>query len=179
MGSLVVLGDSPASASSPCPGPDSPCLTLTPSSGPVGTTVRISGHIHSDIQSWRQAFRDPGYFALVSDFAQGFPGHPGECELLVGGDGGKARVSRDGAVKGAFVVGGTGSCFQQSGRYATQPGRYYLSIGCHACQVAVFDVSASLPFTGSWTVWQMQLTGLLLLLGAAFVLAGRRRAQPI
>jgi hypothetical protein len=174
----LMSADEPSSGSS-CPGPDSPCLTLTPNNGPVGTTVRISGRIHTDLKTWREAFRDPAYFALIHDYGHGFAGHAGLCVLLVGGDDGHARIARDGTVEGSLVVGATGSCFQESGTYPTQPGRYDLSIGCHACAVAVFDITSRLPFTGAATVGQVAVAELLLLLGVVLVVAGRRHIGAV
>jgi hypothetical protein len=155
-----------------------PCLTLTPSSGPVGTHVRISGTITHDLSNWRSQFDNPAYFALIREFAHGFPGGPSECELLIGGDAGQVHLAIDGRVTGSFIVGASGSCFQRdSTEYPTQPGTYRLSVGCHACPLANFAVtSGGLPFTGRPTRWEVAAGLLLLLTGSALMLAGRRQS---
>src|SRR5438270_11149515 len=84
----------PASAQS------APSFTLSPSSGPVGTTVQFTGQVDP---SQIEAFRSPAYFTLLADV-------PG-CELLVDLHNTHIGVDDAGAVSGSFTVGGTGQCF--------------------------------------------------------------------
>jgi hypothetical protein len=176
---LVFLAgaQTPALAAANCPdsAPTDPCLTLTPSSGPVGTQVQISGRITHDRGTVRRQFHHPSYFGLIHDFTGGFPGHAGECELLVGTDPSQIHLAADGRVTGSFVVGSSGSCFQEDGTHATQPARYDLSVGCHACSVASFQVTETLPFTGWPLGWLPAAAVLMILSGGALVLMTERR----
>jgi hypothetical protein len=154
--SLIVLAFAalpvaPAHAAG-CPdlGATDPCLTLTPDHGPAGTHVQISGRITSHLSTWRAAFDNPdGYFALYTDIPPG-SGPLAGCELIIGGDHATVSMTADGVVTGSFIVGRTGTCFQQSDvEHPTQPGRYVLAVGCQACGVANFTVTpSSLAFTG-------------------------------
>ena len=141
----VIAFAAPAQAAG-CPAWNSgdPCLTLAPAAGPVGTHVRISGRITSDLAMWRDQFRDPAYFALLQDVSRG-------CELIGGTEHGTIALAADGTVTGSFTVGGTGTCFQGNGaEVPIQPGNYVLAVGCHAGGVGYFTVTrGSLPFTGS------------------------------
>lgn len=158
--------------------PNDPCLTLTPDRGPIGTRVEISGRVHSHISLWRGEFQNSAFFALIRDFPHGWPGGPSECELLVGADRETAHVSVNGRVSGSFTVASSGSCFQHQSEisYPTQKGRYGLSIGCHACEVAEFTVTDSaLPFSGGASiVLQTMVAAFALVSGIALLMLGRR-----
>jgi hypothetical protein len=116
----------------------------TPSSGPVGTRVRITGRITDDLATWQTYFRDPGYFDLLRNATVGVPAG---CELLVHAEQESIRMDAAGQVSGSFVVGSTGGCFQRGRSYAPGAGQYDLAIGCHACGVATFRITG-LPSTG-------------------------------
>src|SRR5437763_827470 len=57
MATGVILGSSQPAAAATCSGfpwdPASPCLTLHPGSGPIGTHVTFSGHLPKDAALWR------------------------------------------------------------------------------------------------------------------------------
>jgi hypothetical protein len=173
----LAVTPSPARAAPNCPGsaPTDPCLTLTPGSGPVGTHVRVTGRITRDLANVRDQFHNPSYFALIHEFDHGFPGHPGECELLVGAGPFHLHLTASGLVSGSFIVGKSGGCFQEDGSDPTQPGRYGLVVGCHACTVASFQITGGLPFTGEPTGWLATAGLLMLVCGSAIVLSARPR----
>ncbi|MHB2023333.1 MAG: hypothetical protein ACYCO3_08395 [Mycobacteriales bacterium] len=139
-----------------------PEFTLTPSSGPVGTTVTFRGRLTSaQIPIYGPELARPGYFALLTDVAAECaaaapPGHCAHgpanlrgCELILGLDHPLVRFNpTTGAVSGSFRVGRTGSCFQTNpvaGPVPALPGRYSLGIGAHASSFASFVITHAIP----------------------------------
>jgi hypothetical protein len=107
-------------------------ITLQPSSGPVGTRVKVMG----------SGF-DPALYSaplvpltLNRTFADG-------CSLVGGVHEVHLNVTRAGKLRGHFVITAHGSCFQQPGRrHAVTPGVYQIAIGCMACNVHGFRVTS-------------------------------------
>lgn len=168
-------------------------FTLTPSSGPVGTTVRINGHLsRAQIKEFGRLLEPPfAYFGLITEVHRSCsaaagpcvvgPARLAGCELDGGATGQTLTFSRTtGRVHGSFVVGGGGSCFQSqpdSRRHPTLPGRYVLTIGCHACEVAYFTVSPqSTAATGAAVAPMLCIAAVLIIVG--IVLTGRGRSRP-
>ena len=159
--------------------PADPSLVLTPSSGPVGTRVQISGQLQASQASlWIGLFERPGYFNLE------WPNLPGCGDLIV--DLGNPTISIEPTsmrVTGSFTVGSSGGCFQSNGLlHSTVPGSYLLIIGCHVCSVRSFTVTASgstttgssLPSTGFHATAPIALASFLTATGLLLVATSRR-----
>ena len=161
---LVMAFPAAASADS-----TTPTLTLTPATGPPGTHVTITGHLSAtQLPVWEPMLKAPEIFTLLTDISA--PCEPNAttrctrgptslagCELLDGAINGVIHLNEStGTVTGSFIVGGTGTCVQSEPDAATHsapPGRYALSIGCPACEVGEFTLTApssepTLPATG-------------------------------
>jgi hypothetical protein len=84
-------------------------------------------------------------------------------------------------VKGHFVIsGGRQGCHQGEGSECFLPGSYIVGLGCTACQVSVFHITAgSLPFTGRALTPQAVTALGLLMSGAVLVRLGRRRRSGV
>lgn len=192
MGVSVVLGpllvSSPTAVSAATS--STPQLTLTPDSGPAGTLVQISGQLTPPQAAEAGEFEHPGYFNLLTEVtgrcpsgsqcAQD-PGNLAGCELIVALVAPAVHVDPTTLqISGSFRVGDSGTCFQDRPdalRHPTLPGFYALSIGCHACQVGFFTVTAgaALPNTGSKSAELAVLGVLLLISGTVVTLLSRDR----
>jgi hypothetical protein len=160
--------------------PNNPCFTLTPSFGPVGTRVVVTGELTVNNSQWRSLLRSnqAGLTALAV---------PGAGCLLEGGGIAdfQAHVNAEGMVRGHFtVVGGRQGCHQSSGRDAFRPGVYAVEVGCSVCQVAVFRIAPSatrLAFSGPRPpVVPATLAGLALIaVGVALLLGARLRRRRL
>jgi hypothetical protein len=161
---LVMAFPAAASADS-----TTPTLTLTPATGPPGTHVTITGHLSAtELPVWAPMLKAPEIFTLLTDISAACepsattrctrgPTSLAGCELLDGAINGVIHLNEStGTVTGSFIVGGTGICVQSEPDAATHsapPGRYALSIGCPACEVGEFTLTApssepTLPATG-------------------------------
>lgn len=161
---LVMAFPAAASADS-----TTPTLTLTPATGPPGTHVTITGHLSAtQLPVWAPMLKAPEIFTLLTDISATCepnattrctrgPTSLAGCELLDGAINGVIHLNEStGTVTGSFIVGGTGICVQSEPDAATHsapPGRYALSIGCPACEVGEFTLTApssepTLPATG-------------------------------
>lgn len=100
-------------------------MTLRPERGPAGTRIRIRGRCFDPRQDHAFAYG----VLLIREFTR-----PRECELIAGGRQ-RFRVAADGTARGHVVVPASGDCFQRRYRRRLTPGRYRMSIGCHACPV--------------------------------------------
>ena len=113
-----------------------PHVWLFPTQGPPGTQVRIVGgcFLGSFWRHWRSGY---GMF-LLRQFIE-----PRECELIAGVLDPVLRIRR-GWAEGAFTVpAGRGSCFQHLYERRITPAIYSLGLGCHACNIARFRVTAT------------------------------------
>lgn len=181
---VVTAGGAAEAESATCSGqtwdPNNPCLTLTPSVGPVGTRVVVTGELAVDTGQWRSLLRSnqAGLTAIAV---------PGARCLLEGGGIANfhAHVSAEGKVRGHFrVVGGRQGCHQSSGTDTFRPGVYAVEVGCGGCQVAVFRIdppATDLAFSGPRPpVVPVTLAGLALIaVGVALVVAGRLRRRAV
>ncbi len=132
------LSGSPPPTSSPSTGPFGlPTVTVTPDHGPVGTRVHLEGDGFTD-PYWQEVGRTHGggYGVFLIGSA------PGGCELIAGGDF-TIRIGADGHLTAEVTVSGTGNCFQMDRTAQVRPGRYAIGIGCHACEVAEFRITAA------------------------------------
>jgi hypothetical protein len=164
--SAVLVMAFPAAASADS---TTPTLTLTPATGPPGTHVTITGHLSAtQLPVWAPMLKAPEIFTLLTDISATCepnattrctrgPTSLAGCELLDGAINGVIHLNESsGTVTGSFIVGGTGICVQSEPDAATHsapPGRYALSIGCPACEVGEFTLTApssepTLPATG-------------------------------
>jgi hypothetical protein len=146
-----------------------PTFTLTPASGPPGTHVTITGRLSAaQLPVWAPMLSTPDVFLLLADLSANCaatldvctpgPASLEGCELMVG-------------------VTNEVACFQSMPDAAPRwapAGRYALSIGCQACEVATFTLTApsTLPFTG-FPVLLTSLCGFLLV-GTGLLLLRRR-----
>jgi hypothetical protein len=166
-----------------------PTFTLTPASGPPGTHVTITGRLSAaQLPVWAPMLSTPDVFLLLADLSANCaatldvctpgPASLEGCELLVGVTNEVVHVDEaTGIVTGSFVAGADGTCFQSMPDAAPRwapAGRYALSIGCQACEVATFTLTApsTLPFTG-FPVLLTSLCGFLLV-GTGLLLLRRR-----
>jgi hypothetical protein len=146
-----------------------PTLTLIPATGPAGTHVTITGHLSAaQLPVWAPILKAPEIFTLLTDISASCAPNatsrctPGPtslagCELLDGAVDGVIHVNDStGVVTGSFIVDGRGTCVQSDPDAATHsapPGKYALSIGCPACEIGEFTLTApssepTLPATG-------------------------------
>ena len=102
-----------------------PVVSLTPQRGPEGTRIRIRGRCFDPAHDYDSAYG----VLLIRQFTR-----PRECELIAGGRQ-RFEVDADGTATGYVVVAARGNCFQRRYRRRVTPGRYRMSIGCHACRV--------------------------------------------
>ena len=160
-----------------CPPPalHMPCLIASPAAGPVGTTVRIHGHIGPKFAWWRRAVIANPFIELGREF-------PGGC----GGEGGTRadtiRIAPDGTVTGSFVVASREHCFQTDRYHTTTPGVYSIVAGCLACQNGTFRVTAARKGALASTGWPIRSTTALAamaILGGLACVRLARRARRI
>ena len=111
---------------------DAGSVVLHPTGGPVGTRVTFEGDVNPTVIA---LMRQHAYFNLIHELPH--------CELLLELLQPTIEVGDTGHVTGSFVVGREGRCFQQDRTVVAVPGRYGLSIGCHACDLAEFQVTAA------------------------------------
>jgi hypothetical protein len=112
-----------------------PHLVLMPTEGPVGTRVVFVGDCFAG-PYWAEDVLHGAYgMFLLRDLAG--------CEQIVGAEPFEIRRAPGGRVRGSFTVGSEGGCFQSDGPpRAVVPGAYRLGLGCHACLVATFRITA-------------------------------------
>jgi hypothetical protein len=121
-------------------------LWLFPSSGPVGTRVHFVGDCFIfSAQSSRRGFVRSGFVRTDGIFLVrhlGGSDSSDECEQVVATVPFDLEIVR-GRAEGFFTVGSEGTCSQQAeGSPQVQPGRYRVSVGCHACSTdGVFVVT--------------------------------------
>lgn len=128
-------------------------LELSPDQGPIGTRVTISGEVpFTEMQLWTDQWAHLGYFHIGREFPPSTRFPDTGCELLGAVINGEIHLDPNTRkVTGSFTVPSTGTCFQarpDERTYSITPGTYWLSIGCHACQVATFTITGQLPRTG-------------------------------
>jgi hypothetical protein len=113
-----------------------PVAALIPNHGPVGTRVEMVGHCFVGAQ-WQRKYPASGYGVSVlrEINLDGF-----DCELIAGGRK-EITITRDGRMRGYFIVPDDGGCFQSKRTALVTPGSYRLIIGCHTCAVADFRVT--------------------------------------
>ncbi|HEY8728585.1 MAG TPA: hypothetical protein VIL94_03310 [Acidothermaceae bacterium] len=156
MASAAVVMAFPAAASADS---TTPTFTLTPATGPAGTHVTITGQLSAtQLPVWVPMLKAPEIFTLLTDISASCepttatPCAPAPtglvgCELLDGAVGGVIHVEEStGAVTGSFIVGTTGTCVQSTpdaASHVAPPGRYALSVGCPACEVGAFTLTAA------------------------------------
>jgi len=133
-------------------------VVLSPTSGPIGTVVQVSGFVPPATRG-NDTHPSHGLYADISR----------DCELEVDTASDHLTVdTKTGAVSGSFVILGHGTCRMTDDAPRPVPaGKYELWIGCTACGVASFTITrgSALPFTGA-PVW------LLLIAGIAAIVAG-------
>jgi hypothetical protein len=140
-----------------------PCLTLTPSSGPDGTRVQISGRVRGPVPEF---LTDRQFHGLLGEVGRRTGGP--ECEVGAGAEDYQLAIDRNGNVRGSFKVAARGlaDCHQTDRRHVYEPGPYVLWSGCHACGFAVFRLTSagprSLPYTGTVPITALALAGLCL-----------------
>src|SRR3954463_9831675 len=187
---LIIFGGlwsapSPATAASNCRQLDdeTPCITLTPDHGPVGTHVRISGHLTPTSKQWRQVISTAhNAVFLVAAFRDNRRAVRraigGVCEINVAVAHPRIHVNHAGEIHGSFtVLGGTAGCKRTEGvLHAVLPSTYTLTVGCQACGIADYSLTAgSLPTTGIAARPLIVAALLLLAAGTSAVTIGRRR----
>jgi hypothetical protein len=109
-----------------------PAVTLRPGSGPVGAVVAVIG------SGCDPALASAPVVPLTLNraFADG-------CALVGGVREIRMHVTRNGRLRGEFIITADGTCFQEPGRrHRVTPGLYHLAIGCMACNVRAFRVTA-------------------------------------
>lgn len=155
------------------------CATLTPAAGPIGTRVAVVGTMPKFSPDEQQNLKDPSYFELlrqVPGTSCEFRGGVTESSVVADFDQGTWRAS--------FTVADEGVCFQQGGQVRrTAVGTYTLNIGCGACSVAEFEVTAAtLPKTGTRSEWTLGTSFVALTAiaaGVGLVRPRRRRAGAV
>jgi hypothetical protein len=174
----------PSSASTPptrCHGvpepAEDPCLTATPSSGPVGTRILLSGNLTIN-DPWLRRVLNTDFIGLIRD-VEPSPRHPLGCEIIAGGGHPVLRVTRSGRVLDAvpLIVSGRGSCDHFDRHHDVTPGTYEIFAGCFTCDVAVFRVTRDSPplaSTGAPIATGAAVGILLIALGACLLLCSRR-----
>jgi hypothetical protein len=122
-----------------------PCLTATPSAGPVGTRILLSGSVAGYDRQWRRLL-NTDFIGLIRDVGPS-PHYPIGCEILAGAGHPVLRVTRSGRVidTAPLVVTRRGSCNQTDLHHQVTPGTYHIFVGCFTCDVAVFRVTRSSP----------------------------------
>jgi hypothetical protein len=110
-----------------------PQVTLRPDHGPVGTRVTVTGSGFT-----------PGVVGTPVRLLLLNRTFPDGCSLVGGTRVNSLHVSKDGTLRGQFVITAQGACFQQPGRHhPVTPGVYQLAIGCMACDVHAFLVTGT------------------------------------
>lgn len=128
--------------------PTTPCLVVTPQSGPVGTHVRFHGTIPADqINRYDEEWHNHPFYGLTGEFPSSKK-FPQGCELILPAQHLKIALdTSSGAVQGSFTVGPRGTCTQNGGTsnarttYAAIPGAYSLFIGSLSTYIATFHVT--------------------------------------
>lgn len=129
--------------------PTTPCLVVTPPSGPVGTHVRFHGTIPSDqISRYDEEWHNHPFYGLTGEFPASEK-FPQGCELILPAQRLKIALdSTSGVVQGSFTVGPRGRCSQNAGTssarttYAAIPGTYSLFVGSLSTYIATFHVTS-------------------------------------
>jgi hypothetical protein len=112
--------------------PAGPAVTLRPGSGPVGTRVTVTG------SGFDPALSSAPVILLTLN-----RGFPGGCALVGGVREIRMHVNANGRLSGQFIITAHGTCFQEPGRrHRVTPGVYQVAIGCMACNVHAFRVTA-------------------------------------
>jgi hypothetical protein len=126
------------SSNQPC-SPFGPHTQFFPSHGAPGTKVVFATDcLQGPAGMWHHWQSGYGMF-LLHQFAQ-----PRECELIIEVGHPSFRFDGRNRAHGSFVVpSGEGGCFQHDYRRAISPAMYRLGIGCHACEIGRFRVTAS------------------------------------
>jgi hypothetical protein len=112
-----------------------PPVTVSPDQGPVGTRIHLEGDGFTG-PDWQDVVRTQasGYGVfLVRDLPDG-------CELIAGGEF-TLRIDKSGHLTSEMTVPESGQCFQSDRTEMVTPGPYVVGIGCHACEVASFQVA--------------------------------------
>lgn len=117
-----------------CPRPK---LILSPSSGPPGTRVNLSGYCFTGDHTYYDP--DSAYGLFLINPAQDLSepelvsnGGP-DCELVAGTEPHRLIVHDDGTAEGYLTIPARGGCFQEDRTEAVSPGDYYVGLGCHTC----------------------------------------------
>jgi hypothetical protein len=171
---LIFLGGIWAANAEPALAATRTVVTLTPNTGPIGTVVNYHGHMsHADLQQ-----------LVRGEPLHGLEGGPGRCELDMKLPEDVIHLNRKtGDFSGTFQVGSTGVCKHLGPSFApVRPGTYFFYLGCEACELAPFTVSAdhpsSLPFTGGSELIEALTALLLVTAGATLVVCSRPRRLP-
>ena len=130
--------------------PSTPCLVVTPSTGPVGTHVRFHGTIPADqISRYNEEWHNHPFYGLTGEFPTSKK-FPQGCELVLPAQ--RLKIALDpssGVVQGSFTVGPRGTCTQNAGTsnarttYAAIPGDYSLFVGSLSTYIATFHVTSA------------------------------------
>jgi hypothetical protein len=150
----AIVGPTAAAASSPqCKhwqgDPTTPCLVVTPDSGPVGTHVRFHGTIPADqISRYDDEWHNHPFYGLTGEFPASKK-FPQGCELILPAQGLKIALDNSsGVVRGSFTVGRRGTCSQNAGTanarttYPAIPGTFSLFVGSLSTYIATFHVTS-------------------------------------
>jgi hypothetical protein len=160
------------------------CFTASPSSGPPGTVVHMTGAIpRGHIHYWAQVFNDPHVLRGLAG------GDSPLCPVSVPAQQFHEHLDlRTGRMDVSFVVGRTGRCSPPAGsritaamrRFRGVPaGRYVFELGSLSTDVGLFTVTtsggSSLPFSGGDLAAEMWLGSMIIAVGVGTSLLGRRR----
>lgn len=116
-----------------------PRLTFDPPKAPPGTRVRFEGDCFVGFFADKKTLTT-GYGIFLIHPALEW-GEAPDCELIAGTRPNRLTITA-GRGNGFFTVPEEGGCFQSSRVRPVRPGRYDLGMGCHACYVAPFRVTA-------------------------------------
>lgn len=114
-----------------------PPVAVSPDHGPIGSRVSLVGDdfVRSEWRDVVRANAGGGYGVfLIKDLPDG-------CELIAGARF-DLQVDASGHLTSDLTVPERGQCFQTERTERVRPGAYRVGIGCHACEVATFKVTA-------------------------------------
>jgi hypothetical protein len=145
--------------------------------------VHISGHLTPASKQWREIIstaREAVF--LVGAFPDNRPAVRraigGVCEMNVNVGHPRIRVNPSGRISGSFtVLGGNAYCKRTSGVFhAVLPGTYHLTVGCQACGIADYQLTAGSLATTGVTARPLILAAVLLIATgmATLTVAGQR-----